>query len=127
MCHLWASALYTIQVSALYRMVERTIEQYIARLVFIEMSLLSQTRFLSLLKALEAFDVCVSSSASSQLLVTVVPRYLNIFILVNTGSLSVCLGQCDEFQVKVSSWLIFSPNAFKDLEKWLIISRASWL
>ena len=57
--------------------------QYNAHLVFMEWSLFSHIWSLSLSKDLKAFEICVSSSASSLwLLVTVEPRYLSdLFIL----------------------------------------------
>ena len=62
-----------------------------AHLVFMETSLLSQTRFLNPAKALEAFYICMSSSASSLLLLeTVEPRYMNLFIWVSTWP-STCI------------------------------------
>ena len=83
MWSLWASTLYTIQVSAPYRRVKRTMLQYTAHSVFKERFLLSQTHFPSSPKALKTFDVHVSSRASS-LLIIVKPRYLNLFTWVIT-------------------------------------------
>ena len=64
-------------VSALCRRVERTM---VSTLHIVELDSLPQ-----LVKALKAFDICVSSLASSLwLLATGEPRYLNLFTWVST-------------------------------------------
>ena len=58
--------------------------RYIAHIVFMERPLSSQTHFLSLSKALEVFDIRVSSSVSSLLLLLFEFRYLNLFTWIST-------------------------------------------
>ena len=48
---IWAPALYTVQVFAPYRRVEKNMARYTVHLVFMEKSLFSQTSFLSSPKA----------------------------------------------------------------------------
>ena len=55
---------------------------YPANLVFMEKSLLSQICFISPPKALEPFNIHVSSfSFSPLMLATVKPRYLNVYLV----------------------------------------------
>ena len=70
---------------------EGTMAPHTAHLILMERSLFNQTRFFSLAKALEAFDIRVSSSASILLLlVTVEPWYFNLFTWVSIWP-SICM------------------------------------
>ena len=129
MWSLSAFALYTVQVSVLYKWVEKTMVWYTAYIIFMERSLLKQTCFLSLPKALEAFDIHVSSCTSSFLLLTMEPRYWNLFNWVSTRP-SICMS----WSMSGGGWyitsvylrLVFSPKAFAYFEKWMIISYTFW-
>ena len=100
---------------------------------WMEMSSLSQTCFLSLSSALEAFDICVSSSATSLLLlVTMESIYLNLFTYVSTWP-SICMSWPMSWEpgkgwyiTSVFLKLILSSNAFADFKKQVIISNESW-
>ena len=75
---------FVYRPSSLYKMVERTMARYTSHLVFIERSFFRQTRFFSPPKALKTFDILVTSSVSSLLLLaTVEPKYLDLFTLVS--------------------------------------------
>ena len=125
--------MYTVQDSAPYKRVKRTIARYTAHFVFIERSLLNHTFSFNLPNAWDALDLRSCSSASSRLLDAIVePSYLNSLTVARSSpSILMCWWALplpgDGWNIaSVFLMLICRPYALAVVAKRVTISCMSW-